>query len=285
MVSTVLINSYAHTSDPSNWTLVNEWDTREGDLSTIDAAFTLNSNDGFAWSPDGTKLTICNAADDIIRTFSCSTPFDPETASTLSSRSETNPQGIQFVLDGNAHLQRIVVGDEFTRSPSSSYQVGGGAEHSDITKADVGFTGNQDGFIVPHPDLDYLLWFGETGTETEIKYITLISGSLNSYTVQATQGIDPPLSAVGLMVSALNKNQESFYMVGNSPGVRLVTMPSAHDIANISFGTVEDLATQFSPASNWAVNNIWTDPEDTRYVWIGGDTYPGIQLAKFETNV
>jgi hypothetical protein len=281
------INDPTSFTDPSVWTIEGEWNTNDGDMAGIVSAMTTVRNNGFWWNPDGTRLHVCNTSDDGIRTFTCSTPFDPDTASNLTNKGETNPNHPKVNGAGSKVLWIRNVGDEISHWPANNYTISGGAgEDSDITKSDVGFTGNQDGTFTCDKDMTYLLWLGEVGTTSNIKYITVGAGTdLDNFTVQATQNIETPMPTVEKGLSMLSLDELSFYLCEGGAGVRLVTMDEPHDIATINFGTIEDLDTQFtSPISGWNILHIWIDPANTQYVWVGGDD-SGMQLAKFNTGV
>ena len=66
------------------WTVADDWTTAVGELSVIENAFLASGGsvrDGtLHWSPDGSILTLSSSAADDTKMFSCSTAFDPDTA-------------------------------------------------------------------------------------------------------------------------------------------------------------------------------------------------------------
>jgi len=283
-------------TDPSGWTLVGEWDTRDGtgidgDLSSIDAYYTFPRGHGIYWNSAGTLLTICNASDDQLTTFTCSTPFDPETATALTADGDVNPGNAKFYLSGLAYAF-LRAGDNIDRYPSSSaYAVKGqpiGGRHSTISKADIGYTGSSDGFWTAPPNLSYILWHAPDGSSpfhNFLHYITTPGGDLSAFTLQASEDIEAQEPAIGGHLSDLSKDELSFYLCKGTNGIRLVTLTTATDVSTVSYGPDRDIGSQFnSAAGQWDIDSVWIDPNNTRYVWVMGDTgSQQIQMAKFDT--
>lgn len=283
-------------TDPSGWTLVGEWDTRDGtgidgDISYIYGTHAATRGNGFSWNPDGTRITIMTTSSDLITTLNCSTPFDPESAfSVAGNDGETNPGNGRFYLGGTAFCTIRGTGDEISRLITASPYViwGGNHEHSDITKSDIGYTGASDGFWTAPEDLSYLIWHApETGSpfHNYIHYVTTPGGDLDNFVLQNSFDVEAIAPAIGQHLSDLSLDQKSFYMCRGSQGISLVTMDAATDIDSIVYGTVADITTQQnSAAGNWNIDSVWIDPNNTRYVWVQGDQgSQQMQLAKFDT--
>lgn len=272
--------------DPSDWTLVEEWDTDTGDLTFI--FNTLNSfvrNTGFAWSPNGTKLTIGNSSDDVVRTFQCTTPFDPNSANAvLETRSVTNPTNLFFTNGGTRMLYVRTVGDVIAAVPASNYTVTTLAETSQIGKGEVGFNDSGDGAFVPSADASYVLWWGETNNVDELKYVTFSPpGDLDNFTVQETVTNDFGANLFSDRMTPLSADETRIFTPRFNQVVAMIEMPAPHDIANISIGADVDLGPQL--ADNWAFSaGMWIDPLDTRYVWVAHDSSARLAFAKFDTH-
>lgn len=283
----------------SNWTLVQEWNSQDGDLTNITNYYDTqgwgHDLNGFAWSPDGTKLTLAGA-DDFIVTFSCSTPFDPETASQLAQRDSqapyTNPTTLQYVSGGQALLFIHTVGDEISKIAATDYRVGTGSELSDLHKTDVSFTASgDDGSYTADDALSYMYYHGRVGaSDHRLKYITFTSANLNNYSEVATSAnffgdsttqLSSP--APSQTFSRPNIAGDKFYMV-SSGFAQLITLDNGlGDLSSVSWDTKRDLTTEFS--RTWTPNGCWINENDTTHIWVHGDNPSGyIQLAKFATN-
>ena len=272
-------------TDPSGWTLIEKWDSRLGDLDDLATAMGTAWQDGFAWSYDGTKLTIANAVSDFVHTIICSTPFDPSTASTTVAAefAITNPSSIQFNDDGSLIYLLRNPHDFIYNIAADDFVVDGNTLISFINKAQAGFTGASEGGQSLSVDDVNILWEGTTGLDEELKEITMDPvGDLGAFTVDATEGINPPVvtvtHSIGMSVQSLDRG--NFYKTNAS--ISLATMSTPGDLSTLSYGSFIDLNTIHS--LNFLVVRVWINPNDTSEVWVGGLT-SGMQLARFATNV
>lgn len=280
--------------ETSNWTLVGEWDTRQSDLSSIVSKYStegwsIGDHFGFAWHPDGTRLSLANS-DDFIVTFDCSTAFDPDTASYNRDRQvELNPTCLHYVGGGVAALFLNTTGDEIDRVPSSDYAIGSGGSTSNLTKSDVGFAGSGDGSFTVDDDLTYMYWHGQTTTGDErLKYITFTSSSLDNFSVSGTSdsfdGGPGLLSATNAFqnLSTPNLDGDRFYMVRDGNAELIILDNGKGDLSAVTEGTITDLTTLLT--YTWSPEGVWINPNDTTHVWVYGRGGAGLQLAKFATN-
>jgi len=266
-------------SGGGGWTLIQEWDTNAGDMVTIDAAFNLNARgQGFYWNVAGTLLTLCSATDDTIRTFACSTPYDPDTATQVNGRAVVNPQGLHWNAAGTLLFCHVIVGDRIDAIPGSGFVVGNGAVVSDITKADVGHGGPGDGSKVMTLSADFMLWEGDGDI---IKRISTPGGNLDAFAVQATEPMTGGTGNLVIGTSPLTLDNKSYCRGVGAPGVEFVTMDDALDVATINYSVAQSLSglTSMRPVY------LWFDPNDTSEIWTQGDLSGGMQLARFATNV
>jgi hypothetical protein len=273
-------------NDPSNWTVHQEWDSRNGDLAGIIAAFTFPRSQNLAWSPDGVFLTMGGSSDDTMVSFTCSTPFDPNTATATRTRSFSNPNGVKF---GNGdHFYFIhTVGDEISQylSGSGGYWIGSGAELSDITKANVGFSGSTDGPMTFAHDNTYFLWMGDSVAGLVLKVIDIPGGDLDAFSVFDTAAYPHGVSTV-LPLSPLSADGLNWYNTGGSQGVRLLTLQGFKDPANSVAGSYTAYADMGSPVIDIRPEHIWIDPFDTAQVWVIDDEGANeIQIGCINTNV
>lgn len=283
---------YGNYCPPSNWTLVQEWRTNDADMSGIDTYFGAGMAGilTFAWSPDGTKLTIGNADNsfDEIGTFACSTPFDPDTAAsspTGTPLSLLNPVWSFFVGDGTTLYTNGVVGDFIRRYDlGTAYEVTSGATlHSDITKTDVDLGGNLDAPFTPGRSGLPIYWQGAATSPIE-GAMSHLFGSLDLDAISHTLYRDPSFSPNDANDwSMLSTNNLSWYAAVGVAGVYLITIKSEGALETP--GMVATGPTDISASLNgWDPDMIWIDPLDTTYVWVAASAGTEFQMAKWATN-
>jgi len=276
-------------NDPSNWTLIQLWDTRLGDMANMITGMGGDAfNNGFAWSYDGSRLTICNpGSSGHIYTFTCSTPFDPDTAGITPTADRAAglalvPSSLQF-NDSGSRAYAMRFGHDFIHAfACSGFVVGLATETSTLSKGDVGFTGAQEGGFIIHVDDSTVLWNGQD-TLAVIKKISLApAGDLSAFTVDGTEIIDPPISVNthNIGQSVLSLDGASFYQCNTL--ISLVTMATPGDINTLSFGPFIDIDDVLG--LGFLITRVWVNPNDTSEIWVGSST-SGVQLARLATNV
>jgi hypothetical protein len=245
-------------------------------MSAITAAMTTKGQAGFAWSPDGTKLTISSEADQAVRTFTCSTAFDPDTATLTATKTVTNPQGMQFVEDGAFFIVTAVNGDVHQKYPATDYVVNAaGALASDVDKSEAGLDGTGDGCQGFHTDGTWSYWIGEqTTTQDEyFVYETYTGGDLDLDAV----GDSLDITLTGLtpspnqILSHPSTDGLKWYFVSGGSAV-LLQVTTLGDLSTFSNGSSTNLG---ALVGAWSPTMVWID--------LGGDTGGEIQLAKFIT--
>jgi len=267
------------------WSLIQEWDAGLGEITAIDAAFSSAGGfSGIVWNPSGTLLTLASTGNDTVRTFTCSTPWDPDTATLTATRAVSNPRIMGDGQTGSQLFINTVVGDVIENYPFTGYTIGAGAITSDITKANAGFSGSSDGSAVIGPDGDYMYWAGpaNAGADEVLKYITTPGGDLDSFTVVATETDAAINNGLTVLYSPLTADGKLWIEgVAGSPILRFFELTSALDITTLTVGANQSLAalTSQNPVA------IWFNPADTREVWTQGSNGADIQLARFATNV
>lgn len=274
--------------DPSNWTLLDEWDSRQGDLTYITGQQNFPRMYGFSWSYDGTRLHTCNTSDDRIYEFTCTTPFDPNTANAVTSVAVTNPTNLRWSDNGLSVYYIEIVGDEIqerSKVSGTPFSLTGMSLGSNITKSDVGFTGSADGcFIWDALDPTNFFWEGAISTARRLKRFTLSpAGDLDGFTEQQNVAAPGNLTvSVSQTSTVLSADKTKYYRIQSQSGVRLMTLSSPLDISSITVGALTDIDQQF--ANSWTIRDIWINPNDTSVVWVAGESGSGgVQFAKFST--
>ena len=277
-------------TDPSTWTLIQSWDSRDGDMADIVTAMSTNFGfRGFAWSYDGTKYTHLNAGDAKIYTFTCSTPFDPETTgvSITAERAGTVPTSLQYSDDGlygyklAPNHESIVVFD-----CPAPFVVGADAATSSVSKGAAGFSGIWEGDFSIGMDGTTVLYHGviNGGADEVIKQLFLsIQHDLSSFAVNDTVSNNPPvnLATPNAGESVLSLDNSSFYQC-HQPNIYLAIMSSTADLSTLTYNAAFNI--RGDNGFTWDPVRVWINPNDTEFAWIGG-TVSGWQLAKFATNV
>ena len=174
-----------------------------------------------------------------------------------------------------------VVGDSIQTYAATDYGSITGSALSDLTKSDAGFSGSSDGVFTTNEAGSYVLYYGPSQL---LKYITLSpDGNLDGFTVQATKtGIADGQSLFNDCCTLLNNDEKSYYMAAGAAGIQRVTMPTPTDIANIVNEAAVDIGAPF--VNNWNITSTWIDPNDTTFMWVGGESGTTIKFAKFATN-
>jgi hypothetical protein len=259
-----------------DWTLIEQWETSAGDLASITAAFggTTRGWGGLVWSPDGAILTLSNPNNDRVISFNCTTRFDPETAVQITNFGITNPQGLTMNSAGTKFYCNIVVGDEWAEYPCSGFVVQGNTKLSNVTKADVGFSGSQDGAAVFGPGVDYMLW---NGPGAGLKNISLPGGNLDAW-IDQNEFSTSIMSTLAIGTSPLTADEKLFLQGQGSPGLLFTTMDAPRDINSL----VQAAAQPISPITFVRPKYTWFNPNDTSEVWCIGDQ-SGIKLCRLKT--
>lgn len=293
MVSTILVNSYnfpppppTEYNSPLDWTLIEAWDTRnatdDNEMASIDAAFSgqPRGSSNIIWSPDGTILTMASTAEDRIRSFSVSLPFDPDTATLIATRSVTNPIHMFANKDGSL-IWLDKAADTYTEYPASNFVIGGGAILSTMTKAEAGFTGSTDLNYYARDDFAYVICNGDTVSGFRVRRIDFSpSGDLDNPALGSLSTIDWTASG-GIGSSKISKDETSIYRGRNALGVETLKMTVPGDTSTMSQFAIDDMIAE---VGGWFIDAVWINPEDTTEVWCVGDN-GGVQLARMATNV
>lgn len=274
--------------DPSNWTLDSEWDTREGDMSNIDSHYGSGLDcQGFGWSPDGTYLTIACAVDASIKTFTCSTAFDPDTASSspTGTISISNDGWFRWISGGTRWFHINVVGDVIQEYNSSgtAYVVASGSLQHDLNKNEVSIGGTSDQPFAPDPSGTFLYWLGQNSAspfQFRLVYVPL-SPDLDN---PGTESILNNPSVTSVEDFTVTNNAGTHWLSVALSGARLWQVDSEGDVSSLSIGSEVDIETQFT--YTWSPSTIWIDPNDPSSVWVAGRQGGSgeMQMAKFSTN-
>jgi len=274
-------------NNPDQWTVIEEWDTNNGvgmnEMASINTAFGGQPRgSSVVWNPDGTRLTLASSSDDTIRSFICSTPWDPDTASLTASRSRTNPSHLFMNASGSQLLSLVVVGDLIENFPCNNFIITASAITSDITKQELGYIGSGDGSYYPTRNFERFLWDGRLQFgEERCRDVNLTpSGNLDSFVLgTATDPTYNVNAAIG--GSKISNDGLNYYRGRGSSGVEKVTMTSPYDPATISFVEYDIVPSIVS----FFIESIFVNPDDTTEVWATGDNSGGLQLARIATNV
>lgn len=262
--------------DPSGWTLIQQWRVADGDMAAIDAAFNARSDgrSGIVWSPDGTRLTLGSFGDDSVRTFSCSTPFDPDTASLLASRNVTNP-GHLFTNDLGTIMWYERSNDTTVAIPISNHTISANAESSSMTKAQAGFSGSSDVTIYPLNDFSAMYI---DGPPTDVRRIDFSpNGDLDSRILGAS--VNTTWTQNGsIKATKLSQDGTRIYRAAGSQGIEVLEMSTPFDVT-----TMTSLGTFAIPALT-NIEAVFINPADTSEVWVSGNI-GRLELARLATNV
>lgn len=271
--------------DPDDWTLIEGWDTNNGlddnEMAAIDSAFGGNPRgSSVIWSPDGTIITLCSDVQARIRSFTCSIPFDPDTATELAVRSVSNIEFMFANRSGSIIWGMVLVNDEISAMPASNFVIGTGSELSDINKSEVGWTGGGDGIYYCKNNLDDFLWDGRNPTIGRVRRVTpSLAGNLDSFSTGPIETA-PYSVSTGIGPSKISNDGKCFYRGVGAPGVEFVEMDNAMDMSSTTV-TVRDISTTVG----FFVKGIWINPDNTSEVWCVGSNSGGLQLARMATNL
>jgi hypothetical protein len=259
-----------------------EWDTANGDLGFLFATNGNNRIDGFAWSPDGSVLTISNGLTDVIQSFECSTPFQPNTASLATSRAVTNGNTIQFNDEGSLLFTTTVVGDQISSYPCTNYKINTTGTIKHLTKSDVGFTGSPDGSWSASFDLDTVFWSGDDGSDA-IKKIATPDGDLDNFTVNQTYNNTSINPSASRGESHTTLDGKLFIKCNGSSGLRFRRMTTANDLSTVIDWLTNQAVNSLS-VIDMRPSHIWFNPKDTRYIWVSDDPSSRAQFCRYKTN-
>lgn len=264
------------------WTAENEWTTETGDLSGIESAMTFLRADGIAWSPDGSTLTLTNMGDDVIYSFNCSTPWDPNTASLVTSRGVTNANGLVMNEAGTLLFSLTVVGDQISSYPCTNHRINTSGTAKHMTKGDVGFSGSADGSFSASFDLQTVIWNGTDGGDAA-KRISVPSGDLDSPTVNQTyvNAAINPSAANG--ESQVTLDGKTYLKCLGSQGFAFRRMSTAWDLSTVASWS-DNQSVQSITTLDFRPEQVWFNPKDTRYVWAKYDGSGFLRMVQFATN-
>lgn len=228
---------------------------------------------GFAWSQDGTKLAIANTSDDNIKVFTCSTPFDPDTAGgSPSVFGITNPWGgLHYNKAGTKIASIYVVGDVIAQWNCSSHVLSDNVVDSNLTKAEGGHSGTQDGPFTCNQDMSRIYWFGDSDRFNRIGLSP--AGDFDSFSLDQTATPFSQNFNLGSQITTMNLGEDAFYITigGTATNLRLYEMSTAQDTSTCSLtGTFDcNTITGTRPGgSSWRADKCWIDPEDTTHIWV-----------------
>lgn len=264
------------------WSELGVWESSEGDIPAIVTAFNnVPRGQGIAWNPSGTLLSLASTSDDSICTFSCSTPWNPSSATLVTRRSVTNPQGLFWNGAGNVLFSRDFVGDYVEAKPGAGFVVGLGAALSNITKGDLGAGGATDGFVSFQENANYFIseQDGPVGGNTLRRANFTPPGNLDSFALGTAVASPWSIGAIGL--SGLDKTEKFYYRCLGSQGLSIASFPDNPDLSTASESS--PVATP-SSIGTFRPDHCWYDVNDTRYFWAVWDTF-GVKIIRYATNV
>lgn len=276
--------------DPIGWTLIDFWDSRDGDLATGFREYFLDqgqsfSPTGFAWSPDGTKITFTEAASqDKLFTFGVSTPFDPETInySPTSQRSRLNPFRCQYSVNGG---RLFSVSDAIYEHPANNWTVS--SVGNDIGNS---FGVYNDGPFALSQTSDELIWVYQSGfgQPYRLRKVSFATG-IDNATVTQTSDALPFSSNIATAFTVMSISGTKWYRHGSTTGTRLFTLDNPMDVSSFTIGDAVNVYEQL-PQGHPVIygDSIWIDPNNSRYVWfldhLGTASSVHIQFMLYDTN-
>lgn len=286
MLSGRLIRQSAPTVLPaaSGWTSAAYWAEEDGDLTSIAApvgGFPGNNvgQQGFVFSPDGTKFTL-GQDDGVVRTFTCSTPFDPSTGSVTSSYNVTNLTNPHVHQNGNILYGFISTSGVVGAYLMSDFAVtGSGAALSSMADSEVSLSSAYHGPFAT--DGSHFCWGDVPNRARTIQ----LNGSLDNFSVivtdnSATAGV---FDQTGY--SCFTKNGKQFIQRASSPAgsLRIVDLSTPYDVstavpqASVNFSNKSGSPYTYSP------EHIWFDPNDTTFVWTLAGSTKKVVIEKWDT--
>lgn len=278
--------------DPSGWTLLDFWDSRDGDLATGFREYFIDLGQSFrptalAWSPDGTKITFTETGtQDKIFTFGVSTPFDPETInySPTSVRTRLNPQRLQYSVNGGRAFS-IASPDVVCEYPASNWGIT--AIGNDIGNS---FSVFSDGPFALSSTSDELIWAYQSafGQPYRLRKVSFATG-IDNATVTQTSDPTPFSINIGNAFTVMSLSGTKWYHHASSSGTRLWTLDNPMDVSSFTVGDAVNVYTQL-PQGHPVIygDSIWIDPNNSRYVWyldtLGLSADRPIQFMLYDTN-
>lgn len=273
-------------NSPADWTLIQAWDTAVGDMVAIKSAFndSPRGSTNMVLSPDGIHLTLGSTNDDTIRTFSLSTPFDPDTATLISTRNALNP-GHMFANKVGSILWVERATDTYEVFPMSNFILGQGSTEGTMNKAEAGFAGSGDLTYYARDDFAYLIADGpitDPSPGVRVRRIDFVPpGDLDNPFLGPLSGIDWSQNG-GVPGSKISKDETTIYRALGSSGIEILKMSTPGDPSTMSFFSIDDIQVEIT----FLPDSVFMNPENTTEVWIVGDNGSSqIQLARMLTNV
>jgi hypothetical protein len=264
------------------WTVDAEYSEAAGDLTSILATMSIRRCDGFAWAPDGSAITISDANDDVIRSYNCSTAWNPNTASLFSSRAVTNGSGVHFNESGSLLISQTVVGDQIVSYPCTNHRILGSGSTKTLTKASVGFSGSADGSWASSFDLDTIFWSGPDGGDA-FKRISVPGGDLDNFSVDQTYVNGDINPNAGSSESQVTIDGKLFIRAQGSQGLRFRRMTTANDLSTV-LNWLDAQAVNGLAVLDHRPSRIWFNPKDTSYVWTSDVGGSNLEFVRFKTN-
>ena len=269
--------------DPADWTLIEKWTA--ADLSDMVSGMEdLAFMNGFAWSYDGLNFTLANGGSQDLYTFPCSVAFDPSTSGTTPTvvRISSGPSSVMWNDDGTMMYYMRQGHNFFVNFPCPTpWVISNEAENSQVTKANVGFTGSAESNFAMNVDESEFIYEGQTDFDEQVKLVTFTGQDLTTYNVQATKGINPPIVAVShnTGLSNLSLDGGSYYQV-DTGGIYKATMSDPGDLSTLTHGSLIDLNTDLS--LGFVITRVWINPNSTGEVWVGA---LNLSMARLATNI
>lgn len=290
------------TIDDGSETLIGYW-TEDG-TDGADAALTYITSQlggtfrvdgGIAWDPTGTYFTHgCNSPDRIV-TYSCTTPFDPSTATAEVGRTTgmSNPACMRFIDEGTK-IQFVDTSDRlwiiqagttpYTAESDTATNLQLYRTSKGDTSPGISFNGSNDGPVFVFDAGGKLFWMAGDGspyTGTRLRYAEMPGYDIENITPTIP---GPTINTIGSPQS-------------NSQTTMLWNEDGSEFLQNISSGTAIDkytLSTPFDPttcsktetvnltagSSGQARRLIFMDSRG--YLWVATDgTVDGLACWKF----
>lgn len=282
------LGNYFPSGDPAPsgaWVVAEDWSRAQGELTNIWNAFVAqggNPRDAILWwSPDGTVLTLGSSSADNTLVFSCSTPWDPDTASQIFNLFVTNESWGHYNTAGTRYVG-ISSTDTYRMRAASGHGISNATVLSDVSKTEVGFTSSTDAPAIWGPDLDYALWMGGDGGGDAIKDVSFPSADLDSWVVESTYN-HGSINPSGQSVSNLDATETMCYEGAGSAGCYIISFDSPREITSFARSSVYDLRTNVPASFDFRPGSIWFDPNNTRYLWMVADPTNNLQIVKYDT--
>lgn len=274
-------------TDPDTWTLIDFWRVADGDMTVIDNAFGNQSDgrSGSIWSLDGTVLTLASFGNDTIRSFSCSTPFDPDTATLIATRSQTNPGHLFANADGSSIYTLATPDTIFEFATLSPFVIPTNAQlasaTSALTKAEMGWSGSTDPSYYPLDDFSALYTDGPISSTAAVKRIDFTTpGDLDTEVLGANFFSENWTVNSAIKGSKVSKEGTRIYRGVGAPGIEIIEFSTPYLTTSMS------LIGTFDNPAEWGTfrpEHVWINPEDTSEVMIAGNT-GRLEIYRMATN-